>query len=245
MQGAARGARWSAATALGSARVRLQRAARRGAGRGGARRAGRGEEERGPARGAGPAGSRGRRGPESKGESGGARLPSAGGSGLAAPRPLAGSLLTSPARQVGDGGGTSRALTGREPRLRPVRGAEAAPPVAFSREGHTAAPPLRAQIWCSARPGRPASAALRYLQPSRIVLREPAGPCSHRLPPPPPRISSPELPNPALLPRLQVSRRQCFQICPSSQQPIPASRRPSPISPTSSSPRLEFDSRSP
>lgn len=42
MQGAARGARWSAATALGSARVRLQRAARRGAGRGGARLAGRG-----------------------------------------------------------------------------------------------------------------------------------------------------------------------------------------------------------
>lgn len=112
-------------------------------------------------------------------------------------------------------------------------------------EGHTAAPPLRAQIWCSARPGRPDSAALRYLQPSRIVLREPAGPCPHRLPPPPPRISSPELPNPALLPRLQVSRRQCFQICPSSHQPIPASRRPSPISPTSSSPRLEFDSRSP
>lgn len=92
MQGAARGARWSAATALGSARVRLQRAARRGAGRGGARRAGRGEEERGQARGAGPAGYRGRRGPESKGESFLPRLPSAGGSGLTAPRPLTGSL---------------------------------------------------------------------------------------------------------------------------------------------------------
>ncbi|CAN0486534.1 unnamed protein product, partial [Rangifer tarandus platyrhynchus] len=70
MQGAARGARWSAATALGSARVRLQRAARRGAGRGGARRAGRGEEERGPARGAGPAGSRGEAGAGEQGRVG-------------------------------------------------------------------------------------------------------------------------------------------------------------------------------
>lgn len=47
MQGAARGARWSAATALGSARVRLQRAARRGAGRGGARRPGGGRRSGG------------------------------------------------------------------------------------------------------------------------------------------------------------------------------------------------------
>lgn len=35
-------------------------------------------------------------------------------------------------RQVEDDSGTSRALSGREARLRPVPGAEGAPPVAFS-----------------------------------------------------------------------------------------------------------------
>lgn len=99
MQGAARGTRWSAATALGSACVRLQRAVRRGAGRGGARRAGRGEDERGQARGAGPTGHGGRRGRRA-GESGSVRTSPPLAARDSPPRVRWLDPLTSPARQV-------------------------------------------------------------------------------------------------------------------------------------------------
>lgn len=220
MQGAARGARWSAATALGSARVRLQRAARRGAGRGGARRPGGGRRSGGKrgvqvrmATGGGggrraraspsvrasprPAAldspprarsqdpshlsswpsaperakqhlwNEGRAGEKGEGEEGGQRrrgggrgggseLERGGGAGevtRAGRRQLGGVLslpgwraerseLRQPQRLKhssdfpagGNGCGTSRALSGGEPRLRPVPGAEAAPPGAFSWE---------------------------------------------------------------------------------------------------------------
>lgn len=99
--------------------------------------------------------------------------------------------------------------------------------------GHTAVSPLCAQIWCSARPEHPVSAALPDLEPARLSP-EPAGPCPHRGS----RTSSPGAAEPALLPRLPASRRPL-------DSPIPAIRQPSPKSPTSSSPRLEFDSSSP
>lgn len=89
--------------------------------------------------------------------------------------------------------------------------------------GHTAAPPLRAQIWCSARPGSPASATLPYLDPAR-GSPEPAGPCAHRVP----QTSSPVLQRPASG-RLSGISKSAF-----STQPFPIRLRPSPLSPTSS-----------
>lgn len=68
--------------------------------------------------------------------------------------------------------------------------------------GHTAVSPLCAQIWCSARPEHPVSAALPDLEPARLSP-EPAGPCPHRGS----RTSSPGAAEPALLPRLPASRR--------------------------------------
>lgn len=69
----------------------------------------------------------GRRGAGARGE-----VTGAGGEERAGPPPSPeGKAWLS--RQVEDAGGTSRALCGREARLRPVQGAEAAPPAAFSK----------------------------------------------------------------------------------------------------------------
>lgn len=61
--------------------------------------------------------------------------------------------------------------------------------------------PLCAQIWCSARPEHPVSAALPDLEPAHLSP-EPAGPCPHRGS----GTSSPGAAEPALLPRLPASR---------------------------------------